>query len=339
MYFSPEIKYIDESRKSEIQRFMDEWHNEHSFVIAYTSGSTGQPKEIQLAKKYMINSAIKTLKYFDLKHGDSIYLALSTDTIAGKMMLIRSIVGQLKLIVGPVSTDSLLKVHLPIDFTAIVPLQLERTLSESPEQIKKIEKILVGGAPINSELIDKIIAQDLTVYQSYGMTETMSHVAIRKINKNNNLIYNSLNNITFSINESNELIIHAPDLGLEALKTNDLIELHTPTSFTWLGRSDFIINSGGKKLNPETIENKLAPLIQIPYFIHGIFDKNLGNKAVLVLETNSDYAISKNTLELILEKYEMPKMVVCIEKFIRTISGKIERQSTYNCPHVSETLL
>jgi O-succinylbenzoic acid--CoA ligase len=170
------------------------------------------------------------------------------------------------------------------------------------------------------------------------MTETMSHVAIRNINEFKALKYKALNNITFSLNLSEELIIHAPELGLPELKTNDIVDLHSPTSFTWLGRSDFIINSGGKKLSPERIEKKLSQLIDLPYFIYGIPDQTLGSKAILIVESRTEFSLDKAKLTQLLEKHELPKAIIRIEQFIRTESNKIDRHLTYLCPHVAETV-
>jgi o-succinylbenzoate---CoA ligase len=338
MHFLPEIIYIDEGRKTEIQEFLDEWFDTAETVQANSSGSTGSPKKIVLQKKYMIASAKNTIAYFELLPGQSIYLCLSTATIAGKMMLVRAIVGQLKIVIGPVSSDSLLHCALPIDFTAIVPLQLEQALKVDPKRLNTFGKVLVGGAPLSDQLMNKIIAAKLSIYQSYGMTETMSHVAIRNINEFNTLTYKALNNITFSLNLSEELIIHAPELGLPELKTNDIVDLHSPTSFTWLGRSDFIINSGGKKISPERIEKKLSQLIDLPFYIYGIPDQTLGSKAVLIVESSTEFSLDKTKLTQLLEKHELPKAIIRIEQFIRTESNKIDRHLTYLRPHVAETV-
>ena len=339
MHSSVNITYIDQERKSEIEAFLNDWNDDNDFILAQTSGSTGTQKSIHLLKKHMITSAEKTLDFFHLKPGQTTYLPLSTETIAGKMMVVRAIVGKLNLIVGPISSDSLLHCDQYLDFTAIVPLQLEYTLTNEPSKLHNIKNILVGGAPLSELLIKNIVLNKLCVFQSYGMTETLSHVAIRKIDDYNNLKYCCLSNINLSINLNNELIIHAPELGIDALQTNDIVELHSPTSFTWLGRSDFVINTGGKKIFPETIERKLTNLIQVPFFIHGVPDDQLGSRVVLVIESTKKMMYSRKDFETHLEKYELPKQIIFVEQFARTISQKIDRKTSYLRPHVAETVL
>ncbi len=339
MHSSVEITYIDHERKSEIKAFLNEWDDDNDFILAQTSGSTGVPKSIELQKKHMIASAKKTLDFFQLKSGQTAYLPLSTATIAGKMMVVRAIVGKLKLIIGPISSDSLLHYDQKLDFTAVVPLQLEHALTNDSSRLHNIKNILVGGAQLSDQLIKTVVFNKLCVFQSYGMTETMSHVAIRKIDNSNNLIYYCLNDINLSINSRSELIIHAPDLGIDALQTNDIVELHTSTSFTWLGRSDFVINSGGKKIFPETVEKKLSNLIQVPYFIYGVPDDHLGTTVVLIIESAKKIMYSREDFESFLEKFELPKRIIFIEQFARTTSHKIDRKTSYLRPHVAQTVL
>lgn len=323
------IAYFEASEEiiSEVKSFLKEWYNDETFIEVKTSGSTGKPTIIKLEKVKMIVSARKTLDFLNIKRGDTALLCLSPSTIAGKMMLVRSILGDLKLIVGPVNSNPLETILEPIDFVAMVPLQLQHTLESNPEKIRPIKSILIGGGPISSNVSSLLKKNDLNVYHTYGMTETISHVAMRKIGTDEEKAFRALPGINFKV-KNNQLVIQYPEIGIVELCTTDQVKLLDENSFEWIGRTDFIINSGGKKLNPEEIEGKISTLIGLPYFIFGLPDDTFGQKVVLFIESTISLNLSKESFYSSLQNYSVPKEIFYIPRFIRTESGKINRIET-----------
>lgn len=327
MKFFPQIDYIDIGRKDEIELFLNEWYGEKNTITTQTSGSTGAPKSIHLSKDHMLVSAKKTIDFLKIEKGSSCYLCLSCDTIAGKMMLVRAIVNEMRIIVGPVSTGTLELLNEKVSLAAIVPMQLQQALMHLPEKLKLIENTLVGGASVNDSLQEILQQESLTVFQTFGMTETISHVALRKIGHQQDEYYQGLDGISFSTDEQQRLIIHYPEIGLDNILTNDLVKLQSPSTFIWLGRADFVINTGGIKVLPEIVESKLSNIINRPYIIFGLPDEKLGQKVALLIEGEPSEPLNSN-LEDQLDKYERPKQIIFLEQFVRTESGKINRLET-----------
>jgi len=325
MLFLENIKYVDESRRTEIERFLNEWYSANEKINTQSSGSTGTPKTIQIEKKFMLQSAKKTIEFLNLANNDYAYLCLSTETIAGKMMIVRSILAEMKLIVGPISADSVSNYSSIIDFTAIVPLQLEHIIKNYPDRLKSIRSIIVGGAPVSERLTKELEEKQLTIYQTYGMTETISHVAMRKIGFLGESYFTALPQTTFSLGKQSNLIIHSPEIGIKHLESNDVVELLSPTQFQWKGRMDFIINSGGKKIIPEEVEKILSSKINQAFFISSIADDSLGQKLILAIEGLSSHEINKSSLSELLPKFQIPKEVAYFNEFVRTPNGKINR--------------
>jgi len=321
------LYYDDTSRKEEVTSFIKSWGNDEKVIAIYTSGSTGKPKNIELAKEKIQISARKTLEYFKIEEGSSALLCLSLETIAGKMMLVRSLIGGLKLHVVTVSTNPILALKNPIDFVALVPMQLEAAVDTAFEKLKSIKTILVGGAPVSEELIQKLKDKKITVFQSYGMTETISHVAIRKIGFETEEYYQALPGITFSSDEQ-RLIIDYPEVLSEKLRTNDCVNLIDSKHFQYLNRYDFIINTGGIKVNPEEIELKLKPLLKQAFFIWFVKDVHLGQKIVLVVQEMINLKLKKKDFTHYLNKYEIPKNYCQIKDFVLSKSQKIDRIKT-----------
>ncbi len=315
----------DEQLIEEVHSFLREWNNESPFVETKTSGSTGEAKTIRIEKKYMLASAKMTGDFLKLKEGQNALLCLSTKTIGGKMMLVRSIVLNLNLYVSDVCSTPLELVNDTIHFAAMVPLQVSASIKKTPKQLKSIHQLIIGGAPISRELEIQLHDFSNNVYQTFGMTETISHIALRKLSSGEQF-YSALSDISFST-EDDCLIIHAPNLGIEKLISNDIVELISPTQFLWKGRSDFIINSGGIKHSPEELETALSPILNNVFFLTGIPDTQLGQKIVLIIESVEE-EIDKKQLSSVLNNYQLPKEVYFIPIFARTDSGKINRTET-----------
>ncbi|MRX64607.1 AMP-binding protein [Maribacter luteus] len=306
--------------------FLLDWIDKNDFIPVKTSGSTGEPKVIYLKKQHMVNSAKITGAYFDLWPGQSALLCLPGDYIAGKMMFIRSMVLGLELDWVPPSSTPLKDLERCYHFCAMVPLQLENSL----DQINHIKTLIVGGAPVSVALKAKIQDKMTDIYETYGMTETITHVAVKKINNGVKDCFETLPNISIEKDERNCLVINAPNLNNERIVTNDIVELVSDKEFKWLGRYDNVINSGGIKLLPEQIERKLSSVLDQRYFVTGVPDDLLGQKLILLIEgKNEDTDLSERIKTLAtLEKHEVPKDIFFVEKFVETVNGKVSRQKT-----------
>jgi O-succinylbenzoic acid--CoA ligase len=320
------LSYTDPSRKNSIATFLKEWESSDDLISVNTSGSTGPPKTIHIKKEHMLMSAKKTLAYLQIADASTLHLGLSTKTIAGKMMLVRALVNDAHLIVSEVSANTLVKINEPIHFSAMVPLQLENYLQS--QIIKPIETIIVGGAPINRQLEQEAAKSISRIYHTFGMTETISHVALRRLSIESTNHYHALPGIHFSCNQSNELIISFPEISEMPIETRDIVELLNPSTFDWIGRSDNCINSGGMKFFPESIEHRVGQVIPHPYFISSIPDKKLGQVIVLLVESNDSLQLFKADFSEILGKFELPKYFQTIKEFIKTANGKINRTLT-----------
>lgn len=307
-----------------VRAFLEDWHAATDFIEVNTSGSTGTPKRIRIQKADMVSSARATGEFLGLSSGDKALLSLSMDTIGGKMMVVRKLVLNLDLIVGDVSTDPLNNVNEEIQFAAMVPMQLAKILETNPCSLEKVKKLILGGGPVSPALIDQIQTFPTDIYHTFGMTETISHIALRKLNHPLELDFHCLPGI--HVTERNgHLIIDATILNIMDLETNDAVALTSPTSFQWLGRTDFVINSGGIKLHPETLEEKLTALLPYPFFIVGEADEILGEKVVLFVEHAGNLRLKKSDFAYYLDTYSIPKIVRYVNQFTYTESGKVNR--------------
>ena len=332
---SERITFIDTipERKTEVQNFITDWYSTSDVIQANTSGSTGLAKTISLEKSKMIISAKKTLSFLGLKKGDTALLCLPISTIAGKMMLVRAIVGELNLVIGPIDSNPLQQILQRIDFVAMVPLQFQNSIENNSEKLKAIKAIIVGGGPISSKMENQAITNNVKAFQTYGMTETVSHVALREIGNKKDLRYHALEGISFS-EQNEQLIINYPEIGIVDLHTADLVTLSNSTSFEWIGRADFIINVGGIKLNPEEIEAVLSEYISVPFIISSIKDDKLGEKVILLIEGNDSVVLDEIALLEKLTKFAIPNSIYNIPIFSRTESGKINRIETLKLLHI-----
>jgi O-succinylbenzoic acid--CoA ligase len=329
MSLNIQFVHASETTQQLVHSFLMEWENEADYIEVKTSGSTGIPKIIQLAKVHCIESAKNTLSFLSLKENDLALLCLSIETIAGKMIIVRSIVGNLKLLVTDPTSNPLIGIDQAIDFAAMVPLQVEKIIADSSIQIKRIDKLIIGGGPVSTQLIENLKKIPYTAFQTFGMTETISHVALRKIGEITETYYTALPSVSFE-EKNQQLIVHYPGVLSENLLTNDLVELISTKTFKWLGRTDFMINSGGVKINPEEVESNLSKVIKVPFFIAGIPDDHLGTKVILIIESEQKIALNKEELKQLVAPYSQPKLVFYCKKFVRTESGKINRIASFN---------
>lgn len=313
-------------------RFINHWIGDKEFISITTSGSTGEAKKIEFSKDLMIASAQLTKKTFKLNSNDKALFCLSADHIAGKMMIVRAFVCGLNLILREPSSNPLANISEQIDFAAMVPLQVNNALKYNRKKLENIRKLIIGGATIREELIGTIANFPNEVYGTYGMTETLTHIAISNLKKSKTKqIYEALEGVSLAVDEKNCLIIDAKHLGIK-ITTNDLVNLIDSKHFQILGRHDNIINSGGLKFNPEVIEKKLESIIDSNYLISSISDETLGERIVLIIESNK-YALSSlyelwTKIEAHLDKLEIPKHIEFLSNFTYTQSGKIDREKT-----------
>jgi O-succinylbenzoic acid--CoA ligase len=322
-------KNSSEEFLNHIADFLIEWFNEDETIALQTSGSTGTPKKIIATKKQMLYSAAATAKYFNFKENDVAVLALPANYIAGKMMIVRALLSKLNLVCIKPSTHPFLNLdkNLVVDFMPLTPAQLSDV-----KDTLQVKKILLGGAPVSNELIEQCNNLSAAIYHGYGMTETLSHIALRKINgQDKSTIYTALPNVSFTQDERDCLIIETAFLT-QPIITNDIVQLIDNKSFIWKGRFDNVINSGGIKLFAEAIENNISNLIHQNFFIAAIPDKTLGEKLCLFIEgnkLNEELLIKlKKNLADTLSKYDVPKEIYFIDKFAYTASNKIQRLQT-----------
>ncbi|WP_322550230.1 AMP-binding protein [Flavobacterium psychraquaticum] len=308
------IKEGDDYEK-DMGLFILDWIDENETIQLMTSGTTGIPKLITLQKQAMVNSAIATADFFNLRPGDKALHCLPTKYIAGKMMLIRAIIIGLELdIVAPSSHIEIVP-SKKYDFTAIVPMQAQASFSV----LNQFKKIIIGGAKIDLALVEKLSACSADIYETYGMTETITHIAAKKIGVDR---FKVLPHIKISKDERGCLIIQAPNITDEIIVTNDLVEIYNDIEFQWFGRYDNVINSGGIKYIPEQIESKLAVKLKHRFFIAGMPDSVLGQKIVLFIEAKK-FPVEAAFFD-ILEKFERPKETYFLPKFIEK-NNKIRR--------------
>lgn len=325
------LQFITENEqiKEQVALFLEEWENNNSFFETKTSGSTGVPKTIQIDKKHAEASAKATIDFLKLKPSDNSLLCLNIHTIGGKMMVIRSIISSMNLYIEEPRSNPLKNTAITFDFIAIAPVQLATILEESPEQLKKIRCVIVGGGSISKQIELRLKQKEITVYQTFGMTETISHIALRKVGYEQEESYTTLNHISVS-EKNNQLHIHAPRLGIRELRTTDSVEILNKHQFKWLGRTDFVINSGGIKIQIEELEKELQNQIPGKFFIHPKKDDKLGEKIVIITEGNEQQKLkSKSFYSFLKNKYHIPKEIAFLSNFILTPSHKINRIANF----------
>lgn len=308
-----------EPYEKELGDLILQWFDSNDYVELTTSGTTGKPKQIKLSKEAMMHSALATGEFFKLQPGDSALLCLPTRYIAGKMMFVRAVVLGLELDYVNPCKEPLKTTSKVYDFVAMVPIQVQNSIT----QIEQCKTLIVGGAKLSDSVKDLLEDMLIDVYETYGMTETITHIAAKKIQDK---FFTVLPHANISTDERGCLVIEAPLVANELIVTNDLVDMPNDIQFRWMGRVDNVINSGGIKLIPEQIEQKLSEYIPYRFFVIGKEDAELGNKLTLVIE-HKPYTLVPEALNS-LEKYERPKEILFVEHFKETPTGKIMRKET-----------
>lgn len=322
LHFADDLQDQGEAYEYSVGSFLEQWVDFEPWIAVSTSGSTGVPKQIKLEKSRMIKSAEATGAYFKLGPGTTALLCLSADFIAGKMMLVRAMVLGWDLHVVAPDKDALTQYDNAYDFVALVPYQLDYSLPA----LTKVRKLIVGGSPVSEQLLEKIQEVDTEIFATYGMTETITHVAVRRLNGfARSELYTALPGVHFESDDKGQLIIHAPQISQEVIRTNDQVKLASATSFQWLGRSDAVINSGGVKIYPEWVEQKLSRFIDNRLIVTSEPDPALGERLILVIESRSTDLPGLEQALNNLGKFERPKKIYTLSHFPLTATGKVIR--------------
>lgn len=313
------------------------WTDDSEYVECHTSGSTGVPRKIRLSKKFMRESARRSNDFFDISADSRLHTCLDFDYIASRMMTVRAEVAGCKLTSETPSNRPLSDIDKMerVDLMSVVPSQMEWIL-DSPEMWSGIRRILVGGAPIPSGLRRRIALSGYEVWESYGMTETASHIALRRVSDGDESPFETLPGITVSAEDDGRLAVRIS--GSKKLVTNDIAEVCSPAEFRILGRADNCVISGGIKIMPEELERRLGSFIAYDYCISSVPDSKWGERLVLVVEVSGSgmnpefmkraVGVRLNQYRKILELgVKSPKEVICVETLPRTRNGKIDRKT------------
>lgn len=314
--------------ETKVLDFIKEWFSDSKTVKIQSSGSTGIPKIFEVEKSKMLNSAEMTCDFLDLKEGNVALICLPIEYISGKMMVVRSILRKLKLKIAEPSTNPLQNLNQEIDFCAMTPLQVENSL----DKLHLIKNLIIGGASVSETLKNKI-SQNLKlsnsqtrIFETYGMSETLSHIALRQIFPSQEDWFTVFEGVEISLDERDCLKIFAPKLNSEVLQTNDLVEINNQNQFRFLGRLDNVINSGGAKIFPEELEKLVKQNIPNEVVFLGIVNEKLGQELILVIEGESDDNLKSIIYNLKFQKsFHKPKGIIFVEQIPRTPNGKINR--------------
>lgn len=313
--------------------FVKEWFSDSKEVEVQTSGSTGAAKVLKVSKEKMLNSAEMTCNFLELKPGDTALLCLPLEYISGKMMVVRSLARGLTLSVVDPSLHPLENLKDKVGFCAMTPLQVENSLCS----ITKVDKLIIGGAGVSESLkkkLHEVLSSETNkegenatvIYETYGMSETLSHIALKQLYPEEQDYFTLFGGIEVKLDSRGALLINAPKLSAELIQTNDLVELIGEDKFRFLGRTDNVINSGGAKIRPEELETLVKKGIPQEAVFVGVKDEVLGEKLVLVIEGEESTEILSQVGEVSFEKkFHRPKEILFLKKIPRTPNGKISR--------------
>ena len=344
-----------------LEDFLKEWNNDSDRVLVHTSGSTGTPKPMWVEKRRMEASARITCDFLGLREGDTALLCMSLDYIAGKMMVVRSLVRNLKLMVVEPTGHPMTPLQLPrgggqdpeqdtpprgswrgVAFAAMVPMQVWNSLQvpEERERLRRIGHLIIGGGAIDEALARELRDFPNNVWSTYGMTETLSHIALRRLNgKAASEWYTPFSGVGISQNEDGCLVIDAPQVHDGLLVTNDIVEIRETdgtVQFRVLGRKDNVICSGGIKIQTEEVERTLKPHVREPFLITKRKDAKFGEIVVMMVEGQPDRAALQYICQQHLPRYWQPRDFVFVDKLPMTETGKPARKRAEEMVRESE---
>ncbi|MGE8513821.1 MAG: AMP-binding protein [Chryseobacterium culicis] len=327
---------FDTEFEKKVKIFLEEWFSEKTEVNVQTSGSTGVPKIFEIEKKKMINSAVMTCNFLGLKEGDSALLCLPVEYISGKMMIVRSIERKLKLKIAEPSLKPVENLDEEIDFCAMTPLQVENSL----EKLHLIKNLIIGGAAVSESLKSKIQQMNLSpsnrIFETYGMSETLSHIGLKQLMPEQEDYFTVFENVSISLDDRGCLKIFAPNVNADELQTNDLVDIRNEKQFKFLGRIDNVINSGGAKIFPETLETLVKKELPNEAVFMGLPDESLGQKLILIIEGNKSDEVIKTVMKIPFDKnFHKPKEIIFISEIPRTPNGKVNRMELYKSININ----
>lgn len=308
--------------------FLEKWFDASPVITVHTSGSTGTPKGLVVRKDRMMQSARLTCEFLNLQAGDTALLCMNLRYIGAMMVVVRSLVAGLNLIVRPASGHPLSDIEEPLRFAAMVPLQVYNTLRvpEEKERLEQTDILIIGGGAVDDSLEAEMSALPTAVYSTYGMTETLSHIALRRLNgETASKHYYPFPSVELSLSAESTLVIKAPLICGEVLQTNDIACLYPDGSFTIAGRKDNVINSGGIKIQAEEMEKRLRPFIPVPFVVTSVPDPRLGQVLTLLIAGQVDVRELESKLQTVLDAYHRPRHIFMTESIPQTENGKTDR--------------
>lgn len=319
---------------SKLVNFINHWQQNKDFFQFFTSGSTGVPKSIDVSRRQIVASVLATSQFIGLKKSHITLLCLDPNFVASLMMAARSLVNNMDLVLTRPNSNPLKSLDHSVDFASFVPVQIYKMIEEGSIQLlANIKNVLIGGAPLSRSAFETLAKIDTNLYVTYGMTETVSHIALMPIKGDyNQAYYEVLSGIKLGQDADGCLNINGRVTNDQLLQTNDIVEMINDSKFRWLGRRDHVINSGGIKIHPEELEKLIESQIKSDFMISWQPNDLLGSECILITESlelqNDEF---KQLQQLIVDrfsKYHSPKVVFSVYKFERTDSGKIKREAT-----------
>ena len=310
-----------------LEEFLKEWNDASDAVLVHTSGSTDKPKPMWVEKRRMLNSARITCDFLGLRQGDTALLCMPLDYIAGKMMVVRALERGLRLLSVEPSGHPLATIDSPIDFAAMVPMQVYNSLqvAEERERLMQIRHLIIGGGAIDDDLAAELCGFPNAVWSTYGMTETLSHIALRRLSgADASEFYTPFPSVQVSLSDDDCLVIDAPEVCPQTLVTNDIAELLPSFQFRIIGRKDNIICSGGIKIVAEEVERLLRPHLHTPYLISKRPDPKFGE--IVVLLTEGSVTNARSVCERVLPKFHQPRAYVHVARIPMTQTNKPARK-------------
>lgn len=333
----------EESFLTHLTDFLAEWFNDSNTVKVHTSGSTGTPKELFVEKRRMMNSAMLTVSFLHLTRGDNALLCMPLQYIAGKMVVVRALVAGLNLIPVTPCGHPLQDMNQPLAFGALIPMQVYNSLQNPTERerLKSIRHLIIGGGAIDPDMEEALKTFPCDVWSTYGMTETLSHIALRKLNgPDASEWYTPFEHVTLNQSEEGTLIIDAPLVCPQQLITNDIIELNNAGQFRILGRKDNTINTGGIKVQIEQVESTLKPLLPFPFAITSAPDAKFGERIVLLIQHEGPFSEEeKQNIHRACQQlpiYWHPKQLIQVTSLPLTGTGKPDRAAAKRLAHAEK---
>lgn len=322
-------RYGKDSFHTALADFLAEWFDGSEKLKVHTSGSTGTPKELFVEKRRMMNSAMMTVSFLHLRADDTALLCMPLRYIAGKMVVVRALVARLNLIPVAPCGHPLKGMDDAPAFAAMIPMQVFNSLTVPGEQalLRRISHLIIGGGAIDTQMEEKLKDFPNAVWSTYGMTETLSHIAMRRLNGSGaSHWYTPFNHVKITLSGAGTLVIHAPEVSEGILVTNDIAEMDAEGRFRIIGRRDNTINTGGIKVQVEEVEAALRPHLSHPFLITSVPDPKFGERIILLVE---DAILPEETGKAFsaLPPYWCPKQVVRVGKLPMTETGKPDRST------------